>query len=217
MTGVQYIVKSGMLSGLNNLSKYNVTSTKYSKYYGIDQKEMNLLLNHFNVDEQNGLKIKNWYNGYKSNNGSTEKPDFIDKYNIWSVVNYLNKQNDGFKSYWEKSGSVSEFLKKLFKNKSFKKTIEDLVNGKSISIGQPKEDFDIDDFQQLKAIKDSVNNIDIRINGFNLIYSYLFITGYLTRNELGQLQFPNKEIQNEMSNYLKEYYTTIFNIPTESL
>jgi hypothetical protein len=46
MTGVQYIVKSGMLSGLNNLSKYNVTSTKYSKYYGIDQKEMNLLLNH---------------------------------------------------------------------------------------------------------------------------------------------------------------------------
>ena len=37
MTGAKYIVKSGMLSGLNNLSKYKVTSTKYFKYYGINQ------------------------------------------------------------------------------------------------------------------------------------------------------------------------------------
>ena len=37
MTGVQNIIKSGMLAGLNNVSKYNLTSTKYSKYYGIDQ------------------------------------------------------------------------------------------------------------------------------------------------------------------------------------
>jgi hypothetical protein len=132
------------------------------------------------------------------------------------VVNYLNNQSEGFKSYWEKSGSVSEFLNKLFRNKSLKETIEDLVNGKSIFIGEPKEDFDIDDFKQLKAIKDGINNIDIKAAGLNLVYSYLFITGYLTTNELGKLQFPNKEIQKEISNYLKDYYTTIFNIPTES-
>lgn len=216
MTGVQYIVKSGMLSGLNNLSKYNVTSTKYSKYYGINQEEMNLLLEHFDIDESKAAKIKDWYNGYQSNTGTAENPIFIDKYNIWSVVNYLNKQPEGFKSYWEKSGSVSDFLTKLFKSKSLKETIENLVNGKSIFIGEPKEDFDIEDFKQLKAIKDSINNIDITESGLNLFYSYLFITGYLTSNNLGELQFPNKEIQKEMSNYLKDYYTTIFNIPTES-
>ena len=217
MTGVQYIVQSGMLSGLNNLSKNNITSTIYSRYYGIDQKEMNLLLNHFNVDEQNALKIKKWYNGYKSNIGSAENPDFIDKYNIWSVVNYLNKQTDGFKPYWEKSGSVDGFLQNLFKNKSFKETIENLVNGKSILIDQNKEDFNINDFRELKAIRHSVGNIDIEKDGLSLFYSYLFITGYLTMNESGQFQLPNKEIQIEMRNYLKEYYKKIFNIPTESL
>ena len=216
MTGVQYIVKSGMLSGLNNLSKYNVTSTKYSKYYGINQEEMDLLLEHFGIDESKAARIKDWYNGYQSNIGTAEEPNFIDKYNIWSVVNYLNKQPEGFKSYWEKSGSVSDFLNKLFKNKSLKETIENLVNGKNIFIGEPKEDFDIDDFKQLKAIKDGINNIDITESGLNLFYSYLFITGYLTSNRLGELQFPNKEIQKEISNYLKDYYTTIFNIPTES-
>jgi len=217
LTGVQYIVKSGMLSGLNNLSKYNVTSIKYSKYYGIDQYEINALIEHFNISSEKFVKIKGWYNGYKSNIGTTEEPIFIDKYNIWSVVNYLNNQSEGFKSYWEKSGSISEFLNKLFRNKSLKETVEDLVNGKSIFIGEPKEDFDIDDFKQLKAIKDGINNIDIKAAGLNLVYSYLFITGYLTINELGKLQFPNKEIQKEISNYLKDYYTTIFNIPTESL
>ena len=120
MTGVQYIVKSGMLSGLNNLSKYNVTSTKYSKYYGINQEEMDLLSENFGIDESKAEKIKDWYNGYQSNIGTAEQPIFIDKYNIWSVVNYLNKQSDGFKSYWEKSGSVSDFLYILLKNKSFK-------------------------------------------------------------------------------------------------
>ena len=77
MTGVQYIVKSGMLSGLNNLSKYNVTSTKYSKYYGINQEEMDLLLEHFGIDESKAARIKDWYNGYQSNIGTAEFPSFI--------------------------------------------------------------------------------------------------------------------------------------------
>lgn len=146
---------------------------------------MDLLLKHFEIDESEAARIKDWYIGYKSNKGTAEKPDFVDKYNIWSVVNYLNHQSDGFKSYWEKGGSVSDFLNKLLKNKSFKETIENLVNGKNIYIGEPKEDFDIDDFKQLKSIKDGINNIDITGYGLKLFYSYLFITGYLTRNKLG--------------------------------
>ena len=67
---------------LNNLSKYNVTSIKYSKYYGIDQYEINALIEHFNISSEKFVKIKGWYNGYKSNIGTTEEPIFIDKYNI---------------------------------------------------------------------------------------------------------------------------------------
>jgi len=216
LVGVQDIVKNGITSGFNNLSKQDLTSIRYSKYFGIDQKEINLLLNHFNIDEQHALKIKNWYNGYKSNITSIQQPNFIDKYNIWSVVNYLNKQNDGFKPYLEKSALVSELLQKLIKNESLRKTFEDLVNGETIVIRRPMEEFDIYHFKKLKAIKDSVGNKDIREYEFQLIYSYLYITGYLARDEFGYSLLPNKEIHIEMSNYLKDYYTTIFNIPTES-
>ena len=114
LTGVQYIVKSGMLSGLNNLSKYNITNFKYSQYYGINQEEMNDLLQHFEIEKFQAARIKDWYNGYQENIGTDENKNFIDKYNIWSVINYLNRQNDGFKSYWEESGSV-DFIKPLFK------------------------------------------------------------------------------------------------------
>ena len=45
MTGVQYVIKSGMNSGLDNIKKHNIASTKYVKYYGINQSEMDKLLN----------------------------------------------------------------------------------------------------------------------------------------------------------------------------
>ena len=217
LTGVQYIVKSGMLSGLNNLSKHNITSTKYSKYYGIDQDEMNLLTQFFSIYSERAIAIKEWYNGYKSNIGTVEVPNIIDKYNIWSVFNYLNNQSEGFKSYWEKSGSINEFLSKLLKNKSFKESIENLINGDDLYIGEPKVDFDITDFKQLKEMKEGIHNIEIKEEGLILFYSYMFITGYLTINENGNFQIPNKEIQKEISIYLKEYYTTIFNISIFSL
>lgn len=55
-----------MLTGLNNLTKQNFTSIKYSKYYGLDQNEMNQLLKNFGInDEKKRLEIKEWYNGYK--------------------------------------------------------------------------------------------------------------------------------------------------------
>eukprot|EP00924_Labyrinthula_sp_SR-Ha-C_P014492 snap_masked-scaffold_94-processed-gene-0.4-mRNA-1 protein AED:1.00 eAED:1.00 QI:0/-1/0/0/-1/1/1/0/670 len=217
LTGVQYIVKSGMLSGLNNLSKYNIKSVKYSKYYGINQEEMSVLTEHFDIDDTKADRIKDWYNGYQLNSGTAEEPNYVDKYNIWSIVNYLNNQQEGFKPYWEKSGAVSEFLNKLLRNQNLKATFEELVNGKNIFIGEPKEDFDEEDFKQLKDMRDGMNNMDLQESGLKLFYSYLFITGYLTQGgKSGELKFPNKEIQKEMSNYLKDYYNTIFNIPAAS-
>ena len=49
-----------MLSSLNNVSKHNVTSIKYSKYYGINEEEMNLLLEHFGIDKSKAARIKDW-------------------------------------------------------------------------------------------------------------------------------------------------------------
>lgn len=216
LTGVQYIVKSGMLSGLNNLSKYNIINFKYSQYYGINQEEMNDLIQHFEIEESQAARIKDWYNGYQENIGTDENKIFIDKYNIWSVVNYLNRQNDGFRSYWEESGSV-DFIKPLFKQQNFKKKIEDLINTKNIKIDELAIDFSVDNFRTLKQITNANGKIEINTAGFELIFSYLFITGYLTiaNDKNTEFKLPNKEIKTELEKKLKNYYKTIFNIEPE--
>lgn len=213
LTGVQYIVQSGMLSGLNNLSKYNMTNKKYSQYYGINPQEMELLLKHFSVEESKKSKIKDWYNGYQENIGTDESKVFIDKYNIWSVINYLNRQDEGFKSYWEKSGTI-DFMRSLFKKQEFKEKIELLVNGGSININSLKEDFSVDDFNSLKEITSTDGKSEIDVLGFELIFSYLFITGYLTtlKDSTAQYWLPNKELKKEFGEKIQEYYKTIFNI-----
>ena len=177
MTGVQYIVKSGMLSGLNNLSKYNATGTKYSKYYGINQDEMNLLIEHFGIDESKAARIKDWYNGYKSNIGTAEEPDFVDKYNIWSVVNYLNRQSDGFQSYWENHNLGNVINKEILKNPIIKNIVEDLINNNHLVLTNLTSDFNIDDFNALKSILNKHDQINIKQDGVDLLFSYLFITG----------------------------------------
>jgi hypothetical protein len=213
MTGVQYIVKSGMLSGLNNLSKYNVTSTKYSKYYGINQEEMNLLIEHFEIDESKASRIKDWYNGYKSNIGTVEEPIFIDKYNIWSVVNYLNNQREGFKSYWENSSLGAVINKKILKNSAIKNIVEGLINDNHLVLGNLINDFSINDFETLKNIVNRHDQIEIKQDGVDLLFSYLFITGYLTnKSTTNEYALPNKEIRTEFETKLKDYYNQLFNI-----
>jgi len=213
LTGVQYIVQSGMLSGLNNLSKYNITNKKYSQYYGINPQEMDLLLEHFSVDESKKSKIKDWYNGYQENIGTDENKVFIDKYNIWSVINYLNRKDEGFRSYWEKSGNI-DFMLSLFNKQEFKEKIELLVNGGSININSLKEDFTVNDFKSLTEITSTDGKSEINVLGFELIFSYLFITGYLTtvRDSSTQYCLPNKELKKEFGEKIQEYYKTIFNI-----
>ena len=101
ITGVQNIVKSGMLSDVNNITKYCIQDYKYSQYYGINQEELDILLSHFNIGDDQRDNIKEWYSGYHEKI-PTNMGEYIDKYNIWSVIQYLNKPEDGFRPYWKK-------------------------------------------------------------------------------------------------------------------
>ncbi len=49
MTGVQYIVQSGMLSGLNHLKKHNITSRMYAQHYGVSPEQLDELFSKCNV------------------------------------------------------------------------------------------------------------------------------------------------------------------------
>ena len=76
-----------------------MTHFKFSQYYGINSQEMDTLIQHFGIKESQAASINEWYNGYQLNIGTSANKNFITKYNICSIINYLNKQESGFINY----------------------------------------------------------------------------------------------------------------------
>ncbi len=221
LTGVQYIAKSGMLSGLNNLGKIDFTHAKYAQHYGLDQDEIDLFFSHFNVPADLAAKAKQWYDGYKvpkfdQSKSTTQELEILEKYNVWSIVSYLKEgEFYKFKSYWEQSGSI-DFLEVLFKQESVREVVEKLVNGESIHL-ERKADFSVENFRTLKEVLSG--NKTITQHGLDVLFSYLFIGGYLTIDENGanHYRIPNKEITYEMQQRLISYYKTIYTIDPGSM
>ena len=216
LTGVQYIAQSGMLSGLSNLGKFDFTSPKYARHYGIDQNEVDFFFDHFSVPKIPGNKAKLWYNGYKVKKYCPENPEvhlkeIVGKYNIWSIISYL-KEGDftSFKSYWEKSGNIN-FMDALFTKPEVREQVEKLVDGESIYLVR-KDDFSVSDFMQLKNMIGG--NKEITPGGLSVLFSYLFIGGYLTIDGKtdNSYQLPNMEINYEMGQRLIDYYKTIYTL-----
>eukprot|EP00924_Labyrinthula_sp_SR-Ha-C_P015306 snap_masked-scaffold_9-processed-gene-13.100-mRNA-1 protein AED:1.00 eAED:1.00 QI:0/0/0/0/1/1/2/0/702 len=221
LTGVQYIAQSGMLSGLNNLRKINFTSAKYGQHYGLEQTEVELFFEHFEVPKKLRDKAKLWYNGYKikkycPQNKEVHLKEIVGKYNIWSIVSYLTEgEFTEFKSYWEKSGSIN-FIDVLFANTEVREQMEKLVNGESIYL-ERKDDFSVSDFEILKNIIGG--NKEINSVGLNLLFSYLFIGGYLTIDGKKKdfYELPNMEIKYEMRKKIINYYQDIYSIDSRKL
>ena len=225
LTGVQYIAQSGMLSGLNNLGKYDFTDAKYAQYYGLNQSEVDLFFEHFRVPSDLANKAKKWYNGYKvpkylPQGSTTRQREFIGKYNVWSMVKYLTKGVDGsdfsrFESHWEKSGHI-DFLNDLLAKREVRELIAQLVNGQSIPLVRI-DDFSANDFKTLKEMIGG--NKEINDNGLEVLFSYLFIGGYLTIDEAktDHYRLPNREITHEMGKRLIRYYKTLYTIDPEKI
>lgn len=225
VTGIQFIAKASAGSGLNNLEKIDVTTPQYAPYYGLSQQEFEQFCEHFKVPKKYFEAAKQWYDGYavriydQENNQVTDRIDY--KYNIWSIVSYLKDADfKNFKSYWEESGSI-DFLQDLFKSTNIKEKIEQLVddkNGKSGTIVFNREsNFSDKDFNTLKAMIGS--NKVVGEDGINILFSYLFILGYLTVDGINHdsYQIPNMEIKHEMGKRLIEYYQTICTIDPEKI
>ena len=227
LTGVQYIAKSGMLSGLNNLGKFDFTSAKYAQHYGLDQSEVNHFFSCFRVPEKMADEAKQWYDGYNvpryfPDGEETSQFKIVEKYNIWSIVSYLlcSRDNNDFsklKSHWEDSGNIA-FLRKLFREKAVREQVEQLVHGESIYL-EREDDFLADDFKVLREIENLGDNIKITTHGLNILFSYLFIGGYLTINKKGDHYYclPNMEITHEMEKRLITYYETLFTVSPEKI
>ena len=205
LTGVRNLF-NGALVRKNNFCTFSIRDSNYSKYYGINEEEMNILFGQFSITEVDKLRMKDWYIGYRENIGCYKNKVFISKYNIWSAINYLNKKEDGFVSYWHKSGII-DFIAPLLNKKEFRERIEILVSGGSVNKNQTRECLTIEDLNALKRIITTGDCEVFGSNDISVVFQYLFVLGYLTEEDFttdGKL--PNKEIIKIFCEYLMRHY-----------
>ena len=67
LTGVSRVAKESIFSGANNFDVYTVLDDEFSDDFGITEKEMNKVIEDFEVQDEKE-EIKKWYDGYTIGN-----------------------------------------------------------------------------------------------------------------------------------------------------
>jgi len=94
LTGVMRVSYEGLLSGLNNVSVYDVFSDfVYTEDYGLTEQEIRELANAAGLVPDD---VRRWYNGIKING--------LAVYNTYGVMSLLRKKKFG--CYWGKTGAM---------------------------------------------------------------------------------------------------------------
>lgn len=94
--------------------------------------------------------------------------------------------------------------------------MSDLVDGASVKFNL-KLDFSVQNFKTLKKIMNLGSNAEINENYLDVLFSYLFIAGYVTEDGNGEYKLSNNEIKHEMGERLVEYYKTIYTLDSTKL
>ncbi len=125
MTGITRVSKESVFSDLNNLKVVTTTSNEYADSFGFTEKEVFCAMDEFGLSDQKE-KVKLWYDGFTFGNIS-------DIYNPWSIINFLDSKRLGL--YWANTSSNS-LVGKLIRegNADIKKSMEDLIEGKSLAV-----------------------------------------------------------------------------------
>ena len=187
VTGVLRVAKANIFSGLNNLEEYTVLDPEFSEYYGFTTKEVNLLLERVNI--QNNQEIKDWYNGYIMG-------DHV-LYNPWSIMRCVSRNGD-LEPYWVNSANP-RIIEELLINKS---TLGDKIKIRNLI--KHKEAILESDLKKHVSFDDLENRSEI-------IWSLLVHTGYLTlvtMNNKRHLRLPNKEVTLLIKDYVDNWFIT---------
>lgn len=143
-----------IFTGMNNLNVITTTSDEYATSFGFTQEEVFTALENAGLGEQK-QKVKRWYDGFTFGTCT-------DIYNPWSIVSFIRK-NGRYDTYWSNTSGnslVSLLIQKG--NPNIKKTMEDLLQGKSF-------EAEIDE----KIVFDQLNG------SADAVWSLLLATGYL--------------------------------------
>lgn len=218
ITGILRIAKADLFSGINNFQEYGILTEEYSTHYGFTQEEVDKLLLEYNVPSDLAQDIKNWYNGYNFHG--------IEVYNPWSIVKclaafqyrvmYSKKTHEQIKkdilrNYWEESGNI-DFISDLLKASPIKDRISSLIEGEPAYFIL-KSQITIHDFNVLRTLTTRGSNVEIKQATIDLLFSYLFLAGYLTPlMDNMHFRLPNNEIRQEFARKLLVYYEELYNV-----
>lgn len=189
VTGILRVAKESIFSGLNNISVHTMFSYKFNDKFGFTEEEVSEILKYYNLQEKL-VSVKQWYNGYIFG-GETI-------YNPWSVLNYIDNNENGFMPYWINSSSNDLIKRLLVKGtKDTKQSLESLINGNNIN----------------KIVDDHIVMSEVEEDDENL-WSFLCLSGYLksVKTEIidGQLhcelKIPNKEVLIFYKNLIEKWF-----------
>lgn len=180
LTGCLRVAKESIFTGLNNFKIYSITDVRFDEYFGFTDSEVKEMLAYYG-QEAKVQTVREWYDGYHVGT--------LDVYCPWDVISYcddlIDDKDAAPKNYWiNTSGNdvVRHFIEKMG-NGVMKGEMEALIDGKEV-------EKEIHEDLTYHEIYDSVNHL----------WSMLFMTGYLTRQEPAdgdryKLVIPNLEIR----------------------
>lgn len=180
LTGCLRVAKESIFTGLNNFKIYSITDVRFDEYFGFTDSEVKEMLAYYG-QEAKVQTVREWYDGYHFGT--------LDVYCPWDVISYcddlIDDKDAAPKNYWiNTSGNdvVRHFIEKMG-NGVMKGEMEALIDGKEV-------EKEIHEDLTYHEIYDSVNHL----------WSMLFMTGYLTRQEPTdgdryKLVIPNLEIR----------------------
>lgn len=177
ITGIMRIAKESLFSGLNNPGVYTITSFPFSDKFGFTESEVQEALAYFDLSDHFN-NVKAWYDGYRFGNTTQI-------YNPWSIVNFILRYEEGFKTWWVNTGTDSLIRKRITEPdvENTYNTLQNLIIGQTIK-RRLYENF-------------AFPNFDIQKE---LLWTLLAFAGYLTITESKgddnyELKIPNYEIR----------------------
>jgi hypothetical protein len=219
MFGISNGVIKNSHSGFNNLKIYDCINGVYSKYFAMQQGEVDQLLNRLFPDKQEvrekiKLNIDEWYNGYNDKNGKK-------LYSIFSTGLYISDCERSYhyfcngeeknesewdppepESYWGKSGGtkIFEYFFSIGFEGKFDYFLQDLAQGASTYYKDYKSDF--------APLLENPTNVQERSE---ILFHLLIHFGYLTLDgkRKNYFRIPNKEIEDEFLSQLNKYLESI--------
>ena len=179
ITGCLRIARESIFTGTNNFASYSVLDSRFSRYFGFTQQEVEKMLAAAGLSDHADI-IREWYDGYVIGNTSVYCP--------WDAASYVSALlydlDTEPKNYWRNTSSngvIRDFVN--HSDWGIPDKFETIMNGGTITVT-------VSDELTYDTLHESEQNL----------WSILLMTGYLTkadpaaRGETVALKIPNKEI-----------------------